>query len=209
MTTKLDPIPEETPQVEESISTSAGGENKSTPEMPVPKTVEPELRITNPEGDKDGEANPKRTQVNKKLSAMSMNTKEKQKNRRLSKPTSSSIPQGSLSKMLNISPMYLLGIIGVVIAGISLWYQRKSYLQDKDKEKDPPDLEKDLGGESTTEGFVHSPSDLRGTASFGRSPEPKKSPEKKHKDPHLDPWEWQQHHQQTGILPNPGVFNFN
>ena len=207
MTTELDPVENAQPISEETEPKAE--ENKFTPEMPVkkdtersepPKPAEPELRITNPEGDKDED--PKRNQVNKKLSAMSKNTKEKQKNRRLSKPTS--ISQGSLSKMLNISPMYLLGIIGVIIAGISLWYQRKSYLQDTGgNDDDPPDLEKDPA-ESTSKNFVHTPSDLRGAV-----PEPPESPTKK-KDPHLDPWAWQRHHQQTGVLPNyPGSFDFD
>ena len=154
-------------------------------------------KITNFEGNKDSASDPKRTQVNK-LSAMSKNTKEKQKNRRLSKPTST-IPQGSLSKMLNISPMYLLGMIGVIIAGISLWYQRKSYLQDTDESSEPPDLEKDPT-ESTSKSFVHTPSNLRGAP----VPEAKKS-----KHP-MDPFEWQRHHQQQGLLPNyPGSFEFD
>ena len=97
--------------------------------------------------------------------------------------------------------MYLLGIIGVIIAGVSLWYQRKSYLQDTDGEEEQKPVE--YSAESTTKGFVHTPSDLRGSEPV------KKSPEKKHRDPHLDPWEWQRHHQQTGVLPNPGVFDFD
>ena len=74
-------------------------------------------KITSQKKDKELKTNTKRKQVNKKLSTMSKNTKEKQKNKPLRKPTST-IPQESLSKMLNINPMYLLGIIGVIIAGV-------------------------------------------------------------------------------------------
>ena len=98
MTTELDSISEETsvpkPKVEEKSEDTERSEIKS--EMPVKKDPSPP-KITNPEGDK--EENPKRSQVNKKVSAMSKNTKEKQKDRRLSKP-STTIPQGSLSKMM-------------------------------------------------------------------------------------------------------------
>ena len=93
--------------------------------------------------------------------------------------------------------MYLLGIIGVVIAGISLWYQRKSYLEEKND--DPPDLKKNPV-ESTGKNFVHTPSDLRS------APVPEKKKEE-HKG--IDPWDWQRSHQQTEVLPNPGVFDFD
>ena len=84
MTTKLDP--QNTEQSVEKMTLTEGNE-EINPEM-AKKDPEPEPpKITNSEGDKD--ETPKRTQVNKKLSAMSKNTMEKQKNRRLSKPTSS------------------------------------------------------------------------------------------------------------------------
>ena len=64
-------------------------------------------KITSQTEDEELKTNTKRKQVNKKLSTMSKNTKEKQKNKPLRKPTST-IPPGSLSKLLNINPMYLL-----------------------------------------------------------------------------------------------------
>ena len=119
---KLETVQEEKPEV------------RQNPEHSKPKT-EPELKkqstaaqikfamtkeasppkITSQTEDEELKTNTKRKQVNKKLSTMSKNTKEKQKNKTLRKPTST-IPQGCLSKMLDINPMYLLVIIGVIIA---------------------------------------------------------------------------------------------
>ena len=138
-------------------------DNNVVEEPPKEKSMPPPS-ITNPE---PVENTPK---VNKKLSVMSKNTKEKQKNRKLSKPTVSRAPPQKVS--LNINPMYLLGIIGVIIAGASLWYQRKSFL----KEKSDPPVQSTGGGEEET----------------------KKSPSKKVQH---DPWEWQREHQQTGVFP--------
>lgn len=69
MTTELENNPENVkePKVERSK------ENKITsPPKPAPQ-------ITNPEGDNEVKENPKRSQVNKKSSAMSKNTKENRK----------------------------------------------------------------------------------------------------------------------------------
>ena len=156
------------------------------------------LSITNPEGDKELESNPKRKQVNKELGTMSKNTKEKQKNRRLSKPSPKTratglwaLPHGSLSKFLNMNPMYLLTLIGVVIAGINLWYQRKQVVDDKEEDRGHLDDTLPGGGESSFAGGSNLP--------------PKnKSPRKR-----MDPFEWQRHHTQTGIFPNPGLFGFD
>ena len=124
--------------------------------------------------------------VNKKLSAMSKNTKEKQKNRKLSKPTVSNRanPKGPF---LNINPMYLLGIIGVIIGGLSLWYQRKSFLKEQQKDDDNESVS--TGGETET----------------------KKSPPKKKtaKRQNFDPWEWKREHQQTGVASFPGNYDFD
>ena len=148
-------------------------ENKSV--MP-PKKEEEIPTITNPEPVAD---TPK---VNKKLSAMSKNTKEKQKNRKLSKPTVSRTPSKGFS--LNINPMYLLGLIGVIIAGASLWYQRKSFLKDSEDKDDEP------------------------VQSSGGETEEKKSPVKKSpkKQQHFDPWAWKREHQQIGVF--PGNYDF-
>ena len=152
-------------------------ENKS--EMPSKKKTPPPPTITNPEP-VESEATPK---VNKKLSAMSKNTKEKQKNRKLSKPTTVS---RTSSKGLDINPMYLFGLLGVIIAAASLWYQRKSFLKDErsDEQKDETPVQNTGGGEN----------------------EEKKSPPKKKKQP-FDPWEWKREHQQTGIF--PGNYDFD
>lgn len=179
---------------------------------PVPEKVEPKEEMTNDEGtsppqitskteDKDLETNPKRKQVNKKLSKMSKNTKEKQKNRALRKPTSgstpqSSVPPGSLSKLLNINPMYLLGLVGVLIAGVSLWYQQKSYLKDEQQSDDEQDDQgpkhpaQHSSGDETSNFFGPTSSDLRSEVP---PPVKKDTAQRKHKGPnpaHMDPLEW-------------------
>ena len=147
--------------------------------MPSKKTP-PAPTITNPEP-VESEATPK---VNKKLSTMSKNTKEKQKNRKLSKPTTTVSSRGK-GISLDINPMYLLGIIGVIIAGFSLWYQRKSFLKEEEEEEQKDETPvQSTGGESTE----------------------KKSPPKKKKQ-HFDPWEWKREHQQTGVF--PGNYDFD
>ena len=150
-------------------------------EMP-PKKKESEATpptITNPEPVKDASATS--SKVNKKLSTMSKNTKEKQKNRKLPKPSVSRAPSPNFS--LDINPMYLLGILGVIIAGFSLWYQRKSYLKEEDERSGDAPVQ-NTGGESET----------------------KKSPPKKKKQP-FDPWEWKREHTQTGVF--PGNYDFD
>ena len=125
---------------------------------------------------------------------MSKNTKEKQKNKPLRKPRST-IPPGSLSKLLKINPMYLLGLIGEVIAGISFWYQRKSYLKDDNEQQS--DDEKDEGPKHSSGGeslkfFGPTPSNLRGSI----SPPPvqkKKDKGKEKQEKHFDPFKWKKH----------------
>ena len=138
-------------------------------EEPAPPT------ITNPEPVQDA---PK---VNKKLSTMSKNTKEKQKNRKLSKPTTSRAPSQGFS--LDINPMYLFGLLGVIIAGASLWYQRKSFLKEQEEEQTPV---QSTGGESEEK----------------KQSSPPKKPKKD-----FDPWEWKREHQQTGMF--PGNYDFD
>ena len=152
-------------------------------EMPPKKEETP--TITNPEPVKD---TPK---VNKKLSAMSKNTKEKQKNRKLSKPTVSRAPPRGFS--LDINPMYLLGIIGVIIAGASLWYQRKSFLKEQkdDDDKEPVQSTGDNDSEATR-----------------KSPSLPKTAKRQHSNSReFDPWEWKREHQQTGMF--PGNYDFD
>ena len=146
-------------------------------EMPPKKKEEAPPVITNPEPVETSEASSK---VNKKLSAMSKNTKEKQKNRKLSKPTVSRAPTKGFS--LDINPMYLFGLLGVIIAGASLWYQRKSFLKDERSDEDPV---QSTGGEEETK--------------------KQSSPPKKEKP--FDPWEWKREHQQTGVF--PGNYDFD
>ena len=127
-------------------------ENKSV--MPSKKEDPPS--ITNPE---PVDTSATSSKVNKKLSAMSKNTKEKQKNRKLSKPTVSRTPPRGFS--LNINPMYLLGLIGVIIAGASLWYQRKSFLKDTGN-PDPSGGEEEDTKKSPIRKFHKTPEDNRG-----------------------------------------------
>ena len=195
---KLESIPEEAAQttetkVEDEVLTPQVKKEmvkQTTREKTPPK-------ITSQTEDEELKSNRKRNQVNKKLSTMSKNTKEKQKNKPLVKPTTT-IPQGSLSKLLNISPMYLLGIIGVLIAGISLWYQRKSYLSEEegkaDSERDDQSPKKPSGG--GIDFFGPMPDDLRGE---GSSPIKKGKGKTSHKG--MDPFEWKEH--------QLGVWNFD
>ena len=149
---------------------------------PKKKEATPPPTITNPEPVVDTSATS--SKVNKKLSAMSKNTKEKQKNRKLSKPTT--VSRGnSKGFSLDINPMYLFGLLGVIIGAASLWYQRKSFL--KDEQSDDEDK------------------DNTPVQSTGEDNEPKKQSPKKKQD--FDPWEWKREHQQTGVF--PGNYDFD
>ena len=155
-------------------------ENKS--EMPPKKKTPPPPVITNPE---PVENTPK---VNKKLSAMSKNTKEKQKNRKLSKPTVSRA--GPTKTSLDINPMYLFGLLGVIIAAASLWYQRKSFLEEQKDDSDKDQSPVQSTGETTTPKKFHKTSeDNRGAK------------------PSFDPWEWKREHSKGGVLPQ--AFDFD
>ena len=174
-------IPEEVKEnVEEALARGnevVPEEVKEVPKEMPPKKTPPAPTITNPE---PVENTPK---VNKKLSAMSKNTKEKQKNRRLSKPTTvSRAPSKGFS--LDINPMYLFGLLGVIIAAASLWYQRKSFLKEEEDDSGPV---QSSGGETETK---------------KQSPPPKKKS--------LDPWAYQHHQQQTGPFGSfPGNYDFD
>ena len=150
-------------------------------EMPPKKESEATTPvITNPEPVVD---TPK---VNKKLSTMSKNTKEKQKNRKLSKPTVSTAAKRGQGFSLDINPMYLFGLLGVIIAGASLWYQRKSFLKESGSDKNDDN-------------------DNAPVQSTGGEEETKSPPKKKQKQ--NDPWAYQREHQQTGIF--PGNYDFD
>ena len=109
------------------------------------KPCEPVERITN---DEKVEVN---QVVNKKLSAMSKETKARKK-KKLEKPPKDEHTT-SVTTMSDNQMFMLLGIIGVIIAGVSLYYQRKSVTKDvkKDKKKEekpkahvPHDVKDDL-----------------------------------------------------------------
>ena len=125
------------------------------------------------------------------------NSKRKQRNKPLRKPTTT-IPPGALSKLFNINPMYLLGIVGILIAGVSLWDPRKSYLQDEDNDQQSDD-ERDEGpkhssGETSSNFFGPSTDDLWSEVPVQR----KKSKGKEKKEKHFpDPFEWKKH--QMGV----------
>ena len=142
--TKLESIPE-TQEEKTDLGETVVPKEEKVEEKPKDEEINSEMakepsppKISSQSEDK--EENAKRKQVNKKLSAMSKNIKEKRKNKPLKKPTTSTIPKGSLSKMLNINPMYLLGIIGVcgikekVIYGTQEAMKTKK-IQKKTKEK--------------------------------------------------------------------------
>ena len=91
--------------------------------------------------------------------------------------------------------MYLLGLVGVLIAGVSLWYQRKSYLKDESNEQQSDD-ERDEGpkhssqGETSSNFFRPTTSDLR-----TKIPPPvqKKKTKGKAEEKHFDPFERKKH----------------
>ena len=190
---KLETVVEETePKVEHPERAQKTEPKVEEKEMTPPK-------ITSQTEDEELKTNSKRNQVNKKPSAMSKNTKEKQKNKPLRKPTST-IPPGFLSKLLNIRPMYLLGILGVLIAGICLWYQRKSYLSDEEREeKEQKRKERDARLEKERiEKAKKSDTGKGGNQNFLGSHSDEDEKEIPHNLP--DPWEWKKH--------QLGVWNF-
>ena len=91
---------------------------KPCPESPKPQTLD--MKITNDEP----ETYPVRRETNKKLSTISKESKRKKK---LRKPE----PENSdpLFKISSVDPMGVLAIIGGIIAGVSLYYTRKSALE--------------------------------------------------------------------------------
>ena len=170
-------VVEDVPEVENKSDMppkkkETGNREATTPVITNPEPVENTLSVANPK-------------VNKKLSAMSKNTKEKQKNRRLPKPTVSRGNSKGFS--LDINPMYLFGLLGVIIAGASLWYQRKSFL--KEEESDSGDNQSPVQSTGETE----TPRSAK-----KQSPPPKTLGTAKRQH---DPWAYQREHQQTGIGP--------
>ena len=101
---------------------------------------EPVVKITNDEKVEVNEA------VNKKLTEMSKETKTKKVKRKLKKPEASEDTNTTVSTLTNNQIYMLLAVVGVIIAGASLYYQRKSVVKDeKPKVKQEPIKEHDHG----------------------------------------------------------------
>ena len=62
-----------------------------------------------------------------------------------------------------MNPMYLLGLVGVLIAGVSLWYQRRSYLKNEGEQQSDDERDEGLkhSGETSSNFFGPTTSDLR------------------------------------------------
>ena len=114
-----------------------------TPNEVRPKPCDPVERITN---DEKVEVN---QVVNKKLTAMSKETKARKK-KKLQKPPND---EHTTSSMTNNQIFLVLSVVGVIIAGVSLYYQRKTVMKmfKKDKKKQetpevhvPHDVKEDL-----------------------------------------------------------------
>ena len=103
---------------EQSEQNNEEHQEKKTKEVP---------KITNDNVKTD----PVRKVVNKKLSTMSKETKEGKKNRK--RPLK---PPKDEFALPDINPMYLLTFIGIVIAGISLYYTRKTAMKDEEEVED-------------------------------------------------------------------------
>ena len=86
---------------------------------------EPVVRITNDEKVEVNEA------VNKKLTEMSKETKTRKTKRKLKKPEASEDTNTTVSTLTNNQIYMLLAVVGVIIAGASLYYQRKSVVKDE------------------------------------------------------------------------------
>ena len=72
--------------------------------------------------------------VNKKLTAMSKETKARKK-KKLEKPPKDE-HQSTVSTISDNQVFLLLGVVGVIIAAVSLYYQRKSVVKDDVDEHD-------------------------------------------------------------------------
>ena len=100
---------------------------------------EPVANITNNEKVEVNEA------VNKKLTEMSKEAKTRKK-RKLQKPGTSKDTSTTVSMLTNNQIYMLLAVVGVIIAGASLYYQRKSVVKDeKPKVEQAPIKEHDHG----------------------------------------------------------------
>ena len=98
------------------------------------KPCEPVQRITNDEKVEVNET------VNKKLTAMSKEAKARKKKKLQKPPKDKDEPTtstSSVSSMTNNQIVLKLGVVGVIIAGVSLYYQRKTVMKmfKKDQKK--------------------------------------------------------------------------
>ena len=92
------------------------------------KPCEPVERITN---DEKVEVN---QVVNKKLTTMSKETKARKK-KKLQKPPKDEHTTSTIPSMTNNQIFLVLGVAGVIIAGVSLYYQRKTVMKMIKKER--------------------------------------------------------------------------
>ena len=69
------------------------------------------------------------TVINKKLTEMSKEAKTRTKKRKLQKPQSPKDDTTTVTTLTNNQMYMLLAIVGVIIAGASLYYQRKSVVK--------------------------------------------------------------------------------
>ena len=93
---------------------------------------EPVVKITNDEKVEVNEA------VNKKLTEMSKETKTRKTKRKLQKPETSKDTSITVSTLTNNQIYMLLAVVGVIIAGASLYYQRKSVVKDEKPKVEVP-----------------------------------------------------------------------
>ena len=103
---------------------------------------EPVVKITNDEKVEVNEA------VNKKLTEMSKETKTRKTKRKLQKPETSKDTSTTVSTLTNNQIYMLLAVVGVIIAGASLYYQRKSAIKDEKPKVEisqPKEVEHDHG----------------------------------------------------------------
>ena len=119
---------------------------------------EASLRITNDTVETD----PVRKLVNKKLTTMSKETKEQKKNRkRTLKP-----PKDEFA-LPDINPMYLLTFIGVIIAGLSLYYTRKTAMKEEKEIEEAREKVENLPQETPCSTKEREKQDIKGSRPYG------------------------------------------
>ena len=96
------------------------------------KVDEPTSNITN---DEKVEVN---QTVNKKLSEMSKEAKTRKTKRKLEKPPKDT--STDVSTLTSNQIYMLLAVVGVIIAGASLYYQRKSFFKNEKSKVETPEI---------------------------------------------------------------------